>query len=876
MMLTPERWAVVQAAFHRVADLPRSEQDRVLAGVCGADTELEEAVRDLLRGDGGSGLLFDDGVDAVAERVLPRSQPAVSYGPYRVVRRIGEGGMGVIYLATRDDLGQTAAIKVLRNVWLSPAGRERFASEQRALARLSHPDIAAIYDADTEPDGTPWFAMEYVEGLPLVDAARHDNFSFIERIRLFRDVCEAVQHAHQHLIVHRDLKPSNILVTPDRRIKLLDFGIAKQMDLLDAESSARTATVARVLTLNYASPEQLTGGIVGIQADIYALGVILYELLTGRLPLELANLPPLEMRSTLLDCVPQKPSVASRADGHGLQASRSIWADVDVVCLTALQKQPDRRYRTVDAMIGDLDRLVSGRPLEARADSIGYRTGKFMRRHWQGAVVAAAVILVLAGLVSFYTLRLRSARDAAVAEAARAGRVLLFMEQLFEGGETDDAPARDLRVLTLVDRGAREARSLQAQPDIQAELYEVLGTIYQALGELDKADELLQASLKERRALGTAHEPAAAASLIALGLLRTDQAKLEEAEQLTRSALEVATRTLPPEHPTIAKAQLVLGRVLRDRGRYSEAVEWLDRAVAGYTRLPQSEAELGIALNALANTHYYAGRLDLSESLNERILVLDRKAYGDAHPSVADDLINLGAIQDALGRSEAAVPRYREAVAIFAHWYGPQHVETASAMTGLAQVLMRLKQNDEALQLFTQSLEVYQATYKESHPRVAMALSGIGLVALDRNQLDVAEDAFGRSLKIYQDVYGARHSRIAAALMNLASLSVARHDVRAAERSLREALEMYEATLPSTHATTAGARVRLGQFLITQQRYVEAEEQLVAARQALEKQPVKPIRSLQSALDALAQVFDATKRPELAQQARAQFAELSQ
>src|SRR5262245_30961727 len=208
MMLTPERWAEVQVAFHKVADLTRAEQDRVLSGVCGSDSELEQAVRDLLRGDGGAGLLIDAGIDAVAERVLPPILSGLSYGPYRVDRWIGEGGLGVIYLATRDDLGQTVAIKVLRHVWLSPAGRQRFASEQRALARLSHPAIAAIYDADTESDGTPWFAMEYVEGRPLVDAACHHDFSFVERIRLFRDVCEAVQHAHQHLIVHRDLKPS--------------------------------------------------------------------------------------------------------------------------------------------------------------------------------------------------------------------------------------------------------------------------------------------------------------------------------------------------------------------------------------------------------------------------------------------------------------------------------------------------------------------------------------------------------------------------------------------------------------------------------------------------------------------------------------------
>jgi serine/threonine-protein kinase len=870
-MLTPERWAAVQAVFHKIADVPKSERDAVLAGLCGADTALEQAVRELLRGEDQDVSVFDEGVDAVAGRVLTQAMPAASYGPYRVERLIGEGGMGVIYLATRDDVGQTVAIKVLRNVWLSQMGRQRFAAEQRALARLSHPSIASLYDADTEPDGTPWFAMEYVEGRPLIEAAHHHGLGFVERVRLFRDVCEAVQHAHQHLIVHRDLKPSNILITPDRRVKLLDFGIAKPMDLLDDESSARTATAARLMTLNYAAPEQLTGGVVGIHTDIYALGVILYELLAGRVPLDLTGLAPLETQTMLVDRVPVKPSAAAREREAGVQASRSNWADIDVLCLTALQKSPERRYRTVDAMIGDVDRLLTGRPLSARADSMAYRAGKFVRRHWQGALVTAAAVVVVAGLSGYYTVRLRVARDAAVAEASRASRVLLFMEKLFEGGESDDAPARDLRVLTLVDRGAREARSLHAQPEVQAELYEVLGTIYQSLGELQKADELLQASLKAARTSGTGQEPT---SLIALGLLRSDQAKLEEAESLTRAALDAATRTLPPEHPTVAKAQLALGKVLRDRGQYAQAVEHLERAVAGYSTSPQTEAELGVALTELANTHYYAGRLDLSERLNERVLALDRRTYGDAHPAVADDLINLGAIQDALGRSPAAVPRYREALAIFEQWYGPRHPETASAMTGLAQVLLRLKQTDEASPLFTRAHDIFNATYKESHPRKAMALTGIGLVALERRQFEVADDAFTRSLQIYRDVYGAKHSRLAAMLVNLAALALARQDTGSGERLLREALQMYEATLPGTHATTAATRVRLGQYLIAQRRYPEAEEQLLLAKQVLAQQPVPPIASLRAATEALAQVFEATGRRAEAEQARVEAGSL--
>ena len=356
---------------------------------------------------------------------------------------------------------------------------------------------------------------------------------------------------------------------------------------------------------------------------------------------------------------------------------------------------------------------------------------------------------------------------------------------------------------------------------------------------------------------------------------RTDQARLDEAEQLARSALDAASRSRPAGHPTIAKAQLTLGRVLRERGDYAQAVQWLDRAVAAYATSPATESELGLALNALANTHYYAGRLDESQTLNERLLALDRKVYGSAHPGVADDLINLGAIQNLRGRPAEAAPMYREALAIFEQWYGPRHPETASTMTGLGQVLLRLRQYDEAVNLFRRSLDVYRNAYRQSHPRTAMALTGIGLVALERNDLVETEAAFEESLRIYRDVYGASHFRIAAALGNLASLALARQDDRAGERLLREALQMYEATVSSDHPSTAAARIKLAEFLIAQRRHAEAEQQLLAARDALQRQRVPPADSLRAALEHLARVYDATGKTEPAAAVRADLAKLT-
>lgn len=288
------RWQQVQSLFHDTADLDETEQLAVLENACGDDRELLSDVLAMLKQDAQAGLL-NRGLAGVAQQML--SRPAVAafdgyeFGPYRVIRVLGEGGMGIVYLAERPDLGSQVAIKVLRDAWLSPARRERFAAEQRTLAHLNHPSIARLYDADTLADGTPWFAMEYVEGCPLAKYCRDHASSVNERLRLFRSVCEAVQYAHAEAVIHRDLKPSNILVKNDGTVRLLDFGIARQLESLDTPVDQTTVGL-RLMTPAYSAPEQIRGDRVGIHTDVYSLGVVLYELLAGQLPFDLSNLSP--------------------------------------------------------------------------------------------------------------------------------------------------------------------------------------------------------------------------------------------------------------------------------------------------------------------------------------------------------------------------------------------------------------------------------------------------------------------------------------------------------------------------------------------------------------------------------------------------------
>jgi eukaryotic-like serine/threonine-protein kinase len=410
------RWEKIQSLFHEAAELPESERLSSLRSACHGDEALVSEVLALLEEDARGASLLDRDVAQVAQQIFDDSAsppPFKKFGPYRILKTLGEGGMGAVYLAEREDLGSLVAIKILRDAWLSPARRKRFAAEQRTLAQLNHPFIARLYDADTSPDGTPFFVMEYVEGIPLTDYCRQHKCSVDARLRLFRAVCDAVLYAHQHSVVHRDLKPSNILVKGDGTVRLLDFGIAKHVENL-GESVEQTVTGLRLMTPAYAALEQIRGEPVGIHTDVYSLGVILYELLCGSLPFDLSGRTPAQAEKILAEQEAEKPSVvvertsAPKEPGSRVAAvSKTAWAELDALCLTAMHKDPELRYPSVEALMRDIDHYLSGEPLEARPATLSYRIGHFFSRNQRSvaAVLMSLLVVAMAALALVFALR---------------------------------------------------------------------------------------------------------------------------------------------------------------------------------------------------------------------------------------------------------------------------------------------------------------------------------------------------------------------------------------------------------------------------------------------------------------------------------------
>jgi serine/threonine-protein kinase len=865
-----ERWDRIQALFHEALVLPAGERRAFVESRCADDPAVAAETLAMLAEDERADQVLDRGLEPLAAGALADRVPAREIGPYRLGELLGEGGMGVVYRAERADLGNRVAIKLLRDAWLSPARRERFASEQRTLAQLDHPAIARLFDADTLPDGTPWFAMEYVAGETLTRFCSMHGLSIRQRIALFRAVCEGVLHAHQHAVIHRDLKPSNILVTRDGRPKLLDFGIAKSIDAIDS-AAERTRTELRLMTPAYAAPEQFRGADQGVYTDVYSLGVILFELLTGRLPFDLEGQSPTEAAEIIARHEPEKPSAArARAAARPDPDGGASWPDLDVLCLTALQKDPARRYRSVEALIRDLDHYLKDEPLEARPDTLGYRTGKFVRRQWRPLVVAAAVVIAAIGLVTFYTLRLAAARNAAVAEARRTRSIQNFMNQMFEGGDPDAGPPDSLRVVELLARGAGEAGGFSREPAIQAELYHTLGKSFLALGQLDRADSMLSAALAVSRARLGAEGSDVARGLFELGLLRVRQSRIDEGERLVREGLALARRRQRGDPATVAGGLYALGVVLESRGDAEQAIVTLAEAVELETVGRTDSSAHVLTLSELANAHFYAGHYEVADSLNRAVLAIDRRLHGARHPNVASDLANLGYAQRDWGHPAEAERYFREALAIYRGWYGEEHYETAAMLGALGSILVEQNRLAEAREPLRQALAIRQRLYGPDHLSVATLLDENAWLDEKEGRFAEAEAGYQRELRIVRAAYHNHHQNIGIALGNLGTLYVEWKRYADAERCFREALVRYGETLPANHLFIGIAHWRLGRALLLQSRMAEAERESRAGHEILKQQETPPVSWLAKVRTDLITEYQALGRPADAARIRAE------
>lgn len=738
---------------------------------------------------------------------IARAQPESSariegtqIGAYKVIRKLGSGGMGDVYLATRSDqqFRQRVALKVLKRGMDSEEVLRRFRGERQILASLDHPNIARVLDGGLTHDGRPYFVLSYIEdALPIDKYCDHYKLSIAERLRMFREVCSAVQYAHQNLVIHRDLKPSNILVSRKGEIKLVDFGIAK---LLNPElynvTLAVTLTEIQAMTPEYASPEQLQGGQITTASDVYALGVLLYELLTGRSPYQFENRNRQAVASVICNTEPSRPSIIVRqtseirlADGAtstvspaSLSASRrtdtrklyqELSSDLDNIVLMALEKDPHRRYATVEQLSEDIRRYLYEEPVIARKHTIGYRLQKFARRN-RGAVLAACLVLLSLigglGTALWQAQQAGQQRDRAEHELAKSEAVTNFLMEMFKVSSPWQAPGESLTAEELLQRGVERAEELASQPEVYAELLSVIGTVYTDRGEFDKAKPLLERALAERRRLlGDAH-PDIARNLSSLGVIMHYGGNYEAAQDYYEEALAMQRRLLGSEHQDIIDSIYLLAVLNSQKRNYETAERYFDEAIAMQQTLDKNHKMMSVLLSDKGALLRLKGDYQAAEPLLRKALAMQRKRLGDEHPDVA------------------------------------------RSVTQLARLLREKGEYADAEILFKEALAVKRKLLGDEHPDVALALNSLALLYREQGDLAGAEALFRQALELGNKVMGAKHPEVALTKERLALVLKERGDYAAAESLLLEALTFYEVEFGDTHELTTRMRSELAEL----------------------------------------------------------------
>ena len=871
MIMNPERWHRIEELFCTVVDRPAAERGAYLTRVCGDDEDLRREVLELLDHETADGFLEDPIKHAT---VAVASEPADEMagqriGPYRLIRLVGRGGMGAVYEAARDDrqFDQRVALKLIRRGMDSEFVRQRFLRERQILASLDHPHIARLFDGGTTADGQPYFVMEFVEGESIISYCRQHALPLAAKLNLFRDVCAAVQHAHQKLVIHRDLKPGNILVTAGGTPKLLDFGIAKLLASDTGEAHTRTETAVRLMTPDYASPEQVRGGAITTATDVYALGVVLYELLTERRPYQFETYAPLEIEHAICDTEAARPSeMAGRQFGTTAKLARQLAGDLDNIVMMALRKEPARRYPSVEKFSEDLRRYLDGLPVTARADTFTYRAGKFVRRNRVGVAALALVLLSLLGGIIATTRaaqRARAERDRASQAAATAEAATRSLVAVFEFADPGKAKGKAITAKELLDQGTEKVvRELKDQPAVQAKLMDTIGGLYQSIGVHDRAQQLLEESLKLRRQTLGAEHADVAISLNHLAALAFEKGDYANSEAWFREALALRRKLLGTEHPDVADSMAGLGQTLIARGKFAEAEPLVRDALAlRRKRLDPGHKDIADSLNGLGRVLSAQGKFAEAAEMYRESLEIHRKLYGTEHPLVAHSLNNLAAMLHELGDYNGAESLFREALALRRNLLGEDHPDVAVSLANLASLLQDKREYGEAEQCYRQALALRQKLFGENHLKLTITMNNLASLLSEKGDWAGCEALHRQTLAIRRKELGEEHFEVGTSLNNIATVLSHKGQFAVAEQMQRQAIAIYQKSLKPEHWMIHRSRSHLGACLLKLKRYREAEEQLLTAYAGLKTARGEQHEITRRAVSRLIELYEAWGKP---------------
>jgi serine/threonine protein kinase/Tfp pilus assembly protein PilF len=837
--LSKERWQAISPYLEQAIELSRDDRRAWLATLRETDPALADELYGLLAEH--DELNHERFLEQQIERPSrPASLAGQTIGAYTLDSPIGQGGMGSVWLATRSDgrFEGRAAIKFLNAALVGRAGEERFRREGTFLARLTHPNIARLTDAGVSPMGQPYLVLEYFDGTRIDQYCDERRLPVDARLRLFLDVLDAVAHAHAHLIVHRDIKPPNVLVTKDGVVKLLDFGIAK---LLEEGADAAAATMLTheagwALTPEYAAPEQVRGEPVTTSTDVYALGVLLYVVLTGNHPVAGGVKSPIDLIKAVVETeAPRLSTIVTQTHASLPELSAAIAArrrttpdklrktlrgDIETIVAKALKKDPKQRYATVGAFAEDVRRYLDGQPIGARPDRLAYRAARFAGRHTRALSAAAVLIVAVSALIAFYTVRLAYERDRARIEADKAAKVSELLTGLLTGSDPYATRTSEPTVRSILDSGAERVQNeLAGQPELQAEMLTVIGRVYQRLEVFDTAEALLQQALKIGRTTFAGDHPRLAQTVNDLGIVQRERNDLRAAVPLLEEALAMRRRLFGTDHKDVAVTLVELGRAYVDAGDAGRAEPLFEESLQIRRRvLGEEDRETAVSLSELGLLRWRRGDAAGAEPLFRRSLEISRKTLGNEHANVSVGMNNLALVLADRGDYTGAEAIYRDALAMRRRIMGERHASLGSTLNNLANVLRQQGRHDEAIAALTEAIEISRPSTGDDHPQMAMFHVNLGRVHL------------------------------------------AKGDAAAAEPLLRQAADVRRRSLPAGDWRTASAESLLGEALTVLRRYDEAETLLVAAARTLKDVPGAQGRDAAATRGRLAALYTATGR----------------
>jgi tetratricopeptide (TPR) repeat protein/tRNA A-37 threonylcarbamoyl transferase component Bud32 len=830
--LTAHQRALAERLFAEALALPREEHSAFLAQNCG-DDQVQQEVASLLafasRPPGG----ITEAIQHAAGALGTPDFGGLRVGPYRLTGRIGQGGMGAVYRAVRDDdqFQKTVAVKMLRFPDGDPAVLERFRRERQILASLEHPHIARLLDGGAwVPPGSaepqPYIVMEFVDGVPLTFYCEQHKLPTGLRLALFRQICDALSYAHRQLVVHRDVKPGNILVRPDGNPKLLDFGVSK---LLDPGIGAGAATLTRTgflaMTPDYASPEQVRGEPVSTLTDVYSLGAVLYELLTGRRPHQLTTNDPLEIAREICEREVGAPGV----DG-----------ELDLVVLKALHREPARRYQSVEQFSEDIRRNLEGLPIIARSDTLGYRAAKFIRRHRLEVGAAATLFVALVGGIAVSTWEARRAD----AEAATVKAVNEFLQDdlLAQAGASAQSgpntkPDPHLEVRTALDRAAaRIGGKFAKQPLVEASIRQTLGDAYQDLGLYPEAQHHMERALELRRRFRGGKDRDTMQSMYSLGELFSLQGKDAQAVAPLRNALEMQRRVLGAEHTDTLNTIRELARVYSQLGKYAEAEPLFTKALEGQRHvLGENHIDTAETMNDLGVLYQREGRYAQAEPLEARALEISRQLKGEEDTDTLAEMVNLAITYIYENKYEQGAPLLTKVLEVHRRVLGQEHPQTLLSMYMLAGLYRDLGKFQQAEALYLTSQEVRRRVLGEEHPQTLQGAFNLAQLYRSEGKYAQAEVLYTRTLEAYRRVRGPEHPDSLTVMFSLAELYRRQGKYEQAERLAGDVLGVQRRVLGTRHRDTLVTVILLGRARVEEQRYADAESPLREALTGYEK-----------------------------------------